>query len=130
MSQFLSSLTVTLVDELAADGRGIWMVSIPFSYQSDILKKTVTVEVGFTTDFASVPRIPGVFDAFGDRAHKAAVLHDWLYHHHEVCDKDTADSVLKEAMLVSGIAEDIAEAFYLGVQAFGESSYEQDAKPT
>lgn len=128
MSQFISSLTVTLVDELAADGRGIWMVSIPFCYQSDILNKIVNVPIGFTTDFASVPRIPGVFDAFGDRAHKAAVIHDYLYHHHEICDKDTADKVLKEAMLVSGIDPDVADAFYLGVQAFGSSSYESDSK--
>lgn len=127
MSQFLSSLTVTLVDDLAADGRGVWAVSTPFVYQSDVLGKTITVEIGFLTDFASVPRIPGVFDAFGDRAHKAAVIHDWLYHHHEVCSKDQADSVLKEAMIVTGIEPEVAEAFYLGVQAFGGSSYEKDA---
>ena len=126
MSQFLSSLTVTLVDDLAAEGRGVWAIALPLVYQSDVLGKTITLEVGFQTDFASVPRIPGIFDALGDRAHRPAALHDWLYHHHEVCTKDQADAVLKEAMLVTGISEEIAEAYYLGVQAFGGSSYDQD----
>ena len=44
-----------------------------------MLKDTITVPTGFFTDFASVPRMPFVFLLFGDVAHEAAVIHDYLY---------------------------------------------------
>ena len=46
---------------------------------SPMLKDTITVPTGFLTDFASVPRMPFVFLLFGDVAHEAAVIHDYLY---------------------------------------------------
>ena len=41
----------------------------------------ITVPEGYTTNFASVPRIPIIFDLVGGYGHAAAVLHDYLYEH-------------------------------------------------
>ncbi|MBA4708752.1 DUF1353 domain-containing protein [Aquitalea aquatica] len=128
MSAFLSDLATVLVDDTAASGRGIWKVLEPLRYQSDILGKTITVEPGFLTDYASVPRVPLLYLLFGDTTHKAAVLHDWLYHHHEVCDEDTANLVLLEAAKVARIPAWRRLGIYLGVKIGGESSWEEDGR--
>ena len=100
MAKFITKLQVVSVDDLANDGRGIWKIHSPFIYFSDILGKEITVEEGFLTDFASVPRLPVIYYLFGDTSHRAAVIHDWLFHHHEVCDEHTANKILLEAMEV------------------------------
>lgn len=128
MSAFLSDLATVLVDDTAASGRGIWRVVQPFIYQSDVLGKTITVEPGFLTDFASVPRVPVLYLLFGDTSHRAAVLHDWLYHHHEVCDEATANLVLLEAAKVARIPAWRRLGIYLGVKIGGSSSWEEDGR--
>ena len=128
MSKFLTPLITECLDDTLADGRGIWIIDEDFSYQSDLLGKTITVEKGFLTDFASVPRLPFAYWFFGDSSHKAAVIHDWLFHHHEVCDEQTANNVLREAMAVEGIPAWRAYGIYMGVKVGGQSSWEADAK--
>ena len=127
MSSFLSELITSEVDGTAQEGRGIHRIHEPFVYQSDILGKTITVEAGFLTDFASVPRLPLVYFLFGGVARKSAVIHDWLFHHHEVCDMDTANLVLREAAQAEGIAHWRKMGIYLGVKFGGKSSWEEDA---
>jgi hypothetical protein len=128
MSEFLTSLEVMEVNDLLESGRGIWKVVAPFKYQSDILGKTIQIEPDFLTDFASVPRIPFAYWIFGDTSHESAVIHDWLYHHHEVCDEDTANKVLLEAMTVEGISAWRRWGIYLGVKIGGKSGWESDGK--
>jgi hypothetical protein len=128
MSAFLNTLNVTCLDDLSNDGRGIWKLTSDYRYQSDILGKVITVEKGFLTDFASVPRVPGAYLLFGDTSHEAAVIHDWLFHHHEVCDEQTANKVLLEAMVVEGIPTWRRWGIYLGVAIGGESGWESDGK--
>lgn len=127
MSAFLTELEVICVDETANGGRGIWRVEKDFVYQSDILSKTITVEAGFLTDFASVPRVPFAYWLFGDTTHKPPVIHDWLFHHHEICDEHTANRVLLEAMEVANVPEWRRVAIYEGVEIGGESSWENDS---
>lgn len=128
MSAFLSELNTVEVDDLAASGRGFWKLHEPFIYQSDLLGKTITVEKDFITDFASVPRLPIIYWLLGDMAHKAAVIHDWLFHHHEVCDEQTANLVLREAAQAEGVVHWRKMAIYLGVKWGGKSSWEEDAR--
>jgi hypothetical protein len=128
MSAFLDELEVVCVNDLDNSGRGIWKLLQPFRYQSDLLGRTLTVESGFLTDYASVPRVPGAYLLFGDTSHKAAVIHDWLFHHHEVCDEQTANKVLLEAMVVEGIPAWRRLGIYLGVVIGGESGWEEDGK--
>jgi hypothetical protein len=128
MAGFFTNLQDECVDDLANSGRGIWKVLSPLSFQSDILDKTITVEPGFLTDYASVPRVPILYWLFGDTSHQPAVIHDWLYHHHEVCDEATANLVFFEAMKAEGIPTWRRYAMYLGVKFGGRSSWEEDGK--
>jgi hypothetical protein len=125
---FLTELDTECVDDLACNGRGIWRVKQPFKYYSQILGEVITVEPDFLTDYCSVPRLPFMYWLLGDRAHKSGVLHDWLYHHHEVCDEETANRVLLEAMVVENIPKLDRLDIYLGVKFGGKSSWEEDGK--
>lgn len=125
MSHFITKLATENVSDI---GQGIWRVLNPFSYYSDILGREITVEVGFLTDYASVPRIPIAYWLCGDTAHLPAVLHDWLFHNHHICDEHTANRVLLEAMHVNGEPNWRAEMIYLGVEIGGKSSWEEDGR--
>lgn len=126
MSAFLTPLDVQEVNDLAASGRGFWKVTKPFRYYSDILGRALTIEPGFLTDYASVPRVPFAYWLLGDRVHGPAVIHDWLFHHHEVCDEQTANKVLLEAMWTDKAPLWCIFLIYLGVVIGGKSSWEAD----
>jgi len=127
MPKFKSALVVECIDDLAADGRGVWKVKEPLVYDSEVLGRSITVEPGFLTDFVSVPRLPIIYWLLGDTSHKAAVLHDWLFHHHEVCDETEANEVLLEACAVEGIPNWRRKLIYWGVVIGGRSSWESDS---
>jgi hypothetical protein len=57
----------------------------------------------FITDFASVPRLLGSYLLFGGKGRRASALHDMLYTS-RIVDRETADQVLREAMLATGYA--------------------------
>ena len=128
--KFLTDLVAECVDDLGGDGRGIWKVMAPFRYYAAILDRAIEVEPGFLTDYASVPRVPVAYLLFGDTSHKAAVIHDWLFHHHEVCDEATANKVLLEASAAEGIPTWRRACIYLGVVLGGRSSWVEDARGT
>lgn len=122
MSRFATSLEVTLVDENSHTGRGTWRILVPLVYVSDQTISTYTVPAGFETDFATIPRIPLVFDLFGDCAHRAAVLHDWLYTT-KATTQYTADMLLLEAMKCTGMSSWRRYAIYFAVRMFGKQFY-------
>lgn len=115
MSKFLTSLEVEYIDDK-------WRkLTRPLVYQSDVLGETITVPAGFRTNFASVPRFfPLVYAIFGDTAHRAATVHDWLYSKEctEV-DRDEADAVFLEAMQVEKDGWWKRTAMWLGVRLMG-----------
>lgn len=127
MSLFLSPLFVACIDDTANSGRGVWRVMEAFRYYSGLLNRIIIVEEGFLTDFASVPRVPVAYWLCGDTSHKAAVIHDWLFHHHEICDEATANKVLLEAMEVEGVPKWRRLLIYLGVKLGGASAWQEDA---
>lgn len=116
MSKFVSTLKTEWVDDARA--RLIW----PLVYNSDIAAQTFVVPVGFETDFASVPRLPFVYEAVGDVAHAAAALHDHLYTTGEV-SRAMADAVFREAAQVSGVSGWRAWVLWAGVRVGGASHY-------
>lgn len=118
MSRFLSELAAQLVNEQA----NLWQLTQPLAYQSDLLGKTVTVPAGFQTDFASVPRMLGVYDFAGGKCNRAATLHDYAYTVQFV-DRETADKLLREAILASGYDAFTADAFYEAVRVGGASHW-------
>ena len=125
-SKFTSDLIVECIDDNAASGRGLWEIKQPFTYYSEILKKEITIESGFVTDYASVPRLPFAYWLLGDTAHKAAVVHDWLYHNHSVCDEDTANMIFLEACDTEHIPEWRYILLYLGVTIGGFKPWVKD----
>lgn len=95
----------------------------PLQYKSALLGDIVTVPAGFVTDFASVPRIPFIYELFGDRAHHESVIHDFLYQTH-MTTKGIADSVFLEAMEARGKSRFIRYGMYYGVVIGGQKSYD------
>ena len=117
-SGFRSKLQVEELD----DER--WKVLAPFLYESKLLDLTVVVAEGFITDFASVPRVPFIFDVLGDIAHGPAVVHDWLYMK-GTYSRFMADRVLLEAMKSEGLVLWKRYQIYLGVRIGGWKAWNE-----
>jgi len=77
-----------------------WRLTSPLAYKSDLLDDSIVVPEGFSTDYASIPRLPVVYWLAGNLANAPAVLHDWMYSNHWVTkgSKLLADKIFKEAM--------------------------------
>ena len=132
-----SGFQTALCTELKDKCDNIWIVTKPLKYWSAILDLLIIVppwfetvtEVGpdmlFETDLASVPRVPIIYDLWGNRAHREAVLHDWLYRIDSVpvVSKSQADRVFLEAMGSTGKPWYIRHIMYMGVVLGGGSSY-------
>lgn len=119
MSAFLTKLIVEDAD-IADDGK--WIVIQPLVYQSDVAKCTITVPIGFQTDFASVPRLPLIFMLCGDTSNEAACVHDYLYSSHLV-DRAIADEVLREASAITNVPAWRRWMMWAGVRVGGGSHW-------
>lgn len=106
---FLSPLRVEAIDDTH------WKLLDGLIYDSEVPGVgRIIVPKGFTTDFASVPRLPLAFLLFGGRANLAATLHDWLYTR-GIFPKRVADAVFYEAMRSTGIGWWTAWWMWIGV---------------
>lgn len=112
--------TEPLQVELLTD-RKTWRLLAPFSYL-DPDHGLIVVPADFETDFASVPRLPIIFDLVGAYGHAAAVLHDYCYRTGLLSRKD-ADEVFYNALRSSGIARWRTWIMWAGVRIGGRSSY-------
>ena len=94
-------------------------------------QRIIRVAAGYITDFASVPRLPFVYFAYANKAHLAALVHDWLYTEGgSETDREYADTVFLQGILDSLIPEDSnsltnddAYALYNAVRQFGRSHF-------
>ena len=119
---FINALDYCEVGEKG--GKTIYRLNNPLVYQSKNLGKII-VPTFFYTDLASVPRVPLIYMIWGNRAHREAVLHDFLYR------KDAkpqlsfseANNIFKEAMISRGQPFYIYHPMWLGVTLGGKSSY-------
>lgn len=116
---FIGNLVVELVD---SNMSGIWELKEELSFASQVAGVTIVAPIGLRTDFCSVPRIPMVYGALGNRAHRSGAIHDYLYSSHEL-PREMADKVLKEMLLLDGVSEFEAEQFYWAVRAGGSSHW-------
>lgn len=113
---FLSDLEVKKV------GEDKWMLLSPLEYASPYLDRIIVVPAGFIHDFASVPRAPFAFMLFGDTAHKAAVVHDWLYTTH--CHPDsTVQGDFKDGACEIPISRKDADAVFMEAVTSEESGW-------
>jgi hypothetical protein len=115
MSKFIGNLDTRLIRD---DFHGLFQLLSPLSYQSDLAKQTFTAPIGFQSDFCSVPSVPGVYEMLGNRFREAGAIHDYLYFAKPV-EREMADAVLREMILLLGASKEEAEAFYLAVREFG-----------
>lgn len=86
------------------------------------------VPAGFETDFASVPRwLWWLMPPLG-RYSRAALVHDYLYQHHDAMSRFLADALFRELMFHLGVPAWKRLAMYWGVRLFGWL-YWRDGKP-
>lgn len=122
MAEFLTHLSAHVNEDDCS-----WTLDHPLMYLSDLVSTVIVVPKGFTTDFASVPRIPIAYMLFGDRAHHESVIHDYLYR------KDSkpcvsfflANKIFLEAMKCRGKGRLIRWSMYAGVTLGGLSAYHE-----
>lgn len=126
MSRWIGRLAVALVQD---DESGLWEHLEPLGFDSLVAGRIITVPVGDTTDFCSVPRVPLVYEMLGNRARRAGAVHDRLYKSHELT-REMADKVLREMLMADGVDEIEAQAFYLAVRMFGGSHWGPDPVAT
>lgn len=127
MARFLSRLAATNLDPDFAGGRGLWELVEPLVYESDCAAMTITVPVGFRTDFASVLRLPVIYLLFGDKAHAPATVHDYLYHV-GIVPRKLADDVFSESMKASTKLSTVERwLMWSAVRVFGGAHYGEKA---
>lgn len=116
---------ITYLNCHAGNSDGEWILSQPLFYYSELLDTVIKVPTGFTTDFASVARLPIIFMFFGNRAHHESVVHDYLYRvdSKPVVKRKVADRVFLEAMQLRGKPMRIRWPMYCGVRTGGFPFY-------
>lgn len=117
MSKFKSEL---LVKELQ---NGTWELLCGLTFESQYTLMPIEVPRGFKTDFASVPRIPLIYDALGGIANKSAVIHDWLYTK-QYTSRYLADNIFLEAMKDEGVSLIRRQLIYAGVRLGGSTHWD------
>jgi hypothetical protein len=112
MSEFKSDLCTKLKET----NDSVWVLTESLIYDSDLVGQIIVPE-GFQTDLASVPRIPLIYSLWGSRAHREAVIHDYLYRmdSNPIVEFGMANSVFLEAMKVRGKSWYICYPMYWGV---------------
>lgn len=106
-----------------------------FRYHSKILGRIITVQAGYRTDFASIPRIFWrILNPVGQYSH-AAVVHDWLCDRRGSTgvDSKTTHAIFREAMEVLKVPGWKRATMYLTVRWFGprfSSSQSDQTDPT
>lgn len=125
-------LTQLRVEKLAGD---YWrtlapfvahVTGIPARILGPIDNDYVTVPEGYSTDFASVPRLPLTYLFAGNTAHRSALLHDWLYSQGRM-PRELCDLVFLEAMKAEGVSWWRRSLMYRAVRLAGGSRYQEAA---
>ena len=128
MSQFITELDCHLKECI---GDCVWVLNKSLVYYSSYLKQRksskpqIVVPEGFETDLASVPRVPIIFSLWGAKAHREAVIHDYLYRIDANPDvkRAVADRVFLEAMGVRQKPKRVKYPMYLGVRIGGWATW-------
>ena len=118
---FETNLDVRLVN--IKNGKS-WKLLADLVY-NDKVHGLIGIPEGFETDFASVPRIPVVFELVGGYGHAAACVHDYLYHHGDLSRKEV-DAILFRALRDTNNGKIRSVLMYAGVRAFGWMFYKKN----
>jgi hypothetical protein len=118
MSKIVNFLTQLRVEVLSDE---TFILTSDFYVMLECIEEVVVPE-GFITDFASVPRLPVIYLAVGNKGHKAAVLHDYLYSIKRY-SREACDAYFYHALRESGVNWFYAQAMYRAVRLAGNSFY-------
>ena len=115
MSRFTEPLVVTPL----SDGK-TWVTLSDFGYEvgSEGSGDLINVQIGFYTDFASIPRLLWIVLPKWGKYGNAAVIHDWLYWEQPRSRKES-DDILLEGMGVLEVKTWKKYAIYWAVRLFG-----------
>lgn len=125
MSGFLDPLRLELMRDpqgrplLTRAGRQLWRLLERFRYLSEVAG-LVEVPAGFVTDLASVPQWALVL--IGETAQEPSLPHDFAYSKGTM-PRATADKMLLEACLCTGVPKWKAYVIYAGVRVGGGGHY-------
>jgi hypothetical protein len=108
------------------DGRN-WIVREPMTYTVGISKDSVTVPIGFVTDFASIPQVLQSIIRQNGLYLLPAVVHDYLYWK-QTCTRDQADQILLLAMIENKVDDFHRIAIYSAVRAAGSFAWDANAR--
>lgn len=106
----------------------------PFAFESAALGR-ITIEAGFDTDFASIPRVLwNIYPPDGPYAY-AAFIHDALYWHQATQEeggkpvtREQADAVLLEGMTLLGIGWVTRHVIHRAVRLGGWKAWADNAR--
>ena len=104
-----------------------WIVRQPLIYRIGVSQDTVTVPVGFVTDFASIPQaLQSIIRANGPYI-LPAVVHDYLYWK-QACTREQADKVLLLGMIENQVREVHRIAIHDAVRIAGGFAWNDNAR--
>ena|ERR1035437_8811028 len=110
-------------DDFESEGCWVLLQDLPATVtQDDGTVIVITAPAAFITDFCTVPRMPLIYDLFGNIARKAGALHDFLYSQ-ATHPRDWCDLVLKAALIAQGVSEIKAYEMWLAVRVKGGPHY-------
>lgn len=98
-----------------------------YTLTQDFTYRNFAVPEGYTFDGASIPWI--AWQLIGTPFHpefmRASVLHDWIYHTHQI-DRQATDSLYHEVLLEDGVGNRTAMIMYLACAVFGGPYWKND----
>jgi hypothetical protein len=114
-----------LLTELKPGRDDVSILTARLGYYSALLAREIWMPPGFESDGASVPRVPIIYELYGNRAHREGFLHDWLFRIDSVpgVSWTVANAVFLEAMESRGKALGVRYPMYWGVCIGGYFSY-------
>ena len=106
---------------------GHWIVRQPMTYRIGISNATMTVPVGFVTDFANIPQALQSIIRQNGLYLLPAVVHDYLYWK-QACTREQADQIFMLAMIENKVADVHRFPIHAAVRAAGGFAWDDNAK--
>jgi hypothetical protein len=104
-----------------------WIVRQPLVYRIGVSQDSITVPVGFVTDFASIPQaLQAIIRANGPYI-LPAVVHDYLYWK-QACTRQQADQILLLGMIENEVREIHRTAIHSAVTVAGSFAWGDNAR--
>ena len=104
-----------------------WIVREPLVYTVGISKDSITVPVGFVTDFASIPQALQSIIRQNGLYLLPAVVHDYLYWK-QSCTRAQSDQLLLLGMIENKVGDLHRFAIYEAVKAAGRFAWDENAR--